>query len=365
MIGRVSKSAEAAYKFMSKNNNKNQLLTRDQFREGVFERDSHQCVICGEPAVDAHHILERRLWDDGGYYLDNGASLCKEHHLDCEMTVISVEQVREACGIEKPILPEALYRDYRYDKWGNLCLSDARRIKGELFHDESVQKILKAGGMLELFTKEVKYPRTFHLSWSPGQTDDDRQLKDNSQFEGKRVIATTKLDGESTTMYSHTIHARSIDSRNHHSRDYVKNQWASLAHNIPEGWRVCGENMYAVHSIKYTDLETYFYGFSIWDEVNECLDWDETVEYFELLGIEPVPVLYDGIFDEQEIRKLWTEEDRDHSEGYVVRNAAGFQYKDFRRNVAKFVRPGHVQTAPHWMHGRAIEKNLLKTRKDP
>ncbi len=27
------------------------LLTRDDFREGVFARDNHKCVFCGEPAV--------------------------------------------------------------------------------------------------------------------------------------------------------------------------------------------------------------------------------------------------------------------------------------------------------------------------
>ena len=43
------------------------LLTRDEFREGVFARDHNNCVICGEPAADAHHIVERRLFSDGGY----------------------------------------------------------------------------------------------------------------------------------------------------------------------------------------------------------------------------------------------------------------------------------------------------------
>lgn len=28
------------------------LLTRDQFREGVFARDGHRCVFCGEPAQE-------------------------------------------------------------------------------------------------------------------------------------------------------------------------------------------------------------------------------------------------------------------------------------------------------------------------
>jgi 5-methylcytosine-specific restriction endonuclease McrA len=44
-----------------------QLLTRDEFRNSVFERDRHRCVICGsEGKLDAHHIIERRLWTDGG-----------------------------------------------------------------------------------------------------------------------------------------------------------------------------------------------------------------------------------------------------------------------------------------------------------
>jgi 5-methylcytosine-specific restriction endonuclease McrA len=46
------------------------LLTRDEFRVGVFARDGKTCVACGKPGQDAHHIIERRLWPDGGYYLD-------------------------------------------------------------------------------------------------------------------------------------------------------------------------------------------------------------------------------------------------------------------------------------------------------
>lgn len=43
------------------------LLSRKDFREGVFARDGNKCVMCGEASKDAHHIVERRLWLDGGY----------------------------------------------------------------------------------------------------------------------------------------------------------------------------------------------------------------------------------------------------------------------------------------------------------
>lgn len=335
------------------------LLSRDEFREGVFARDRHTCVFCDRPAEDAHHIIERRLWPDGGYYLDNGASVCGEHHVLCEQTVTSVEEVRDACGITRVIVPPHLYADQRYDKWGNPVLANGQRLKGELFFDESVQKILASGQVLALFSSWVKYPRTHHLPWSAGVNDDDRVLGSLSAFHGKRVIVTEKMDGENTTLYRDYTHARSVDGRGHPSRNWVKQFWSGISADIPDGWRVCGENLYARHSIHYAALPSYFMGFSIWNEGNVCLGWDETMEWFTLLGITPVPVLYDELFDEKTIRHLWQESRWGHSEGYVVRLAEPIGYGEFRQKVGKFVRKGHVQTIRHWMQGQPIERNGL------
>ncbi|CAM6053386.1 unnamed protein product [Sphagnum tenellum] len=173
------------------------LLSRDAFREGVFARDGHKCVFCDIPADTVHHIIERRLWgESGGYFLDNGASVCSAHHLQCEMTLIDVDEVRRACNIQKPILPDHLYDDESYDKWGNIILANGMRLRGELFYDESVQKILAQGNVLDLFTNRVKYPRTYHVLWSEGMHDDDRMHPNMDNFVGKRVIVTTKMDGE-------------------------------------------------------------------------------------------------------------------------------------------------------------------------
>lgn len=341
------------------NHNHNALLTRDQFRDAVFARDGHQCVFCDQPAADAHHILERRLWPDGGYYLNNGASVCGEHHLLCEQTVLSPEEVRDACGITRIVVPPHLYADQAYDKWGNPVLANGNRTKGELFFDESVQKVLGEGRVLGLFSHLVKYPRTHHLPWSPGVNDDDRVISSMAAFEGRRVILTEKKDGENTSLYRDYTHARSLDSRNHPSRNWVKQFWGQICADIPEGWRVCGENLYAQHSIRYTDLPSYFMGFSVWNERNVCLPWDETLEWFALIGIQPVPVLFDGIFDEKAIRKLTDSLPWDRTEGAVLRLADAIDYRDFRTQVGKFVRKGHVQTVKHWMHGQRIEKNLL------
>lgn len=338
------------------------LLTRDQFRTQVFERDSHNCVICGVSEteaikLDAHHIIERRLWTDGGYYLENGATLCDQGdsgcHMKAETTELSVEDIRIAAGIEKYPLPEDMYTDHVYDKWGNVILSNGTRTKGPLFHDESVQKVLaKHPDFESLFVEYVKYPRTYHLPWSPGKTDDDRTFSDLSVFEGKRVIVTRKMDGENFTGYQNYCHARSVDGRSHYTRDWAKNFWMQRSFELPEGWRVCAENLYAVHSIKYEGLPSYLLGFSIWNEMNECLSWDETLEWFQLLEMCHVPILYDGIWNESKIKALYDEKrDHDEHEGYVVRLADSFAYKDFKTSVTKYVRSNHVATTKHWMYG--------------
>lgn len=116
---------------------------------GVLARDDNRCVICGDKGDAAHHILERRLFSDGGYYLSNGATLCERHHIEAEQTTLSVERIREAANIVAPALPEHIYPDDQIDKWANGILANGRRTKGELFGDESVQKILAQGRDLD------------------------------------------------------------------------------------------------------------------------------------------------------------------------------------------------------------------------
>ncbi len=337
------------------------LLTRDQFRERVFERDGHKCVICKAPAVDAHHILERRLWPDGGYYMENGASVCETHHIQAEQTVLSCDAVREACGIKDLVIPPHLYRDQPYDKWGNPILPNGTRLRGELFHDESVQKILGEGEVLSLFTAHVKYPRTYHLPWSPGQTKDDRALASDKVFEGKNVVVTLKMDGENTTMYNDYIHARSLTMEPHPSRNRVKAIHAAIAADIPEAWRICGENMTAVHSIKYDNLLSHLLLFSVWNERNICLNWDETLEWAQLLGLPTVPVLYRGSYDRTGIESLFAPHASEH-EGYVIRIEDSFPYSAFRQSVGKFVRANHVQNHGHWFRRKMEYNGVLDDR---
>jgi len=331
------------------------LLTRDQFREAVFARDGHTCVRCKSKGQDAHHIIERRLFPDGGYYLGNGATLCGPCHLDAESTTLDADVVRRSAGIADVVLPPHLYPDERYDKWGNVILPNGQRLKGELFEDESVQKVLRP--VLHLFTNRVKYPRTWHLPWSESVNPDDRTLDIATvqSWEGQEVVITEKMDGECTTMYRDYIHARSVDYNAHVSRDYIKALHARIAHEIPDEWRICGENLWAKHSIGYSNLPGYFLVFSIWDGLT-CLTWDETQEYAAMLGLPTVPVLERGVWSQSLDMPAV---DRDTREGYVVRPRDAFTLSQFRLRVGKYVRRNHVQTHGHWMRSH-FEQNGLR-----
>ncbi|MEU9046356.1 MULTISPECIES: RNA ligase family protein [unclassified Kitasatospora] len=202
----------------------------------------------------------------------------------------------------------------------------------------------------------VHYPRTPHLPWSPGAAADDVRTGDLTALAGAEVVVTEKLDGENTTLYPDGLHARSLDSAHHPSRAWVKGLQGRIGGRIPDGWRICGENLFARHSIPYTDLESWFYGFSVWTDRDHCLDWDDTVRFLRRLGVPSPPVLWRGRFDERALRALPL--DLNRQEGYVVRTVRGFSRAEFGERVAKWVRPHHVRTDTHWMHAAVVENGL-------
>lgn len=206
----------------------------------------------------------------------------------------------------------------------------------------------------------VKYGRTYHLPFSEGSTSDDKFLKDFSLLEGKEIVVSIKMDGENTTAYSDNYtHARSRDSVSHPSRDWFKAFWAERFYNLPKGWRVCGENLYARHSISYDNLESFFYCFNIWDENNTCLSIDETLAWCDLLEMKHVDIIYRGMFDLSHLERLYKEMDKEVNEGFVIRLTDSFHYDDFYGALGKAVRPNHVTTDQHWMHS-AMVLNKLK-----
>ena len=212
-----------------------------------------------------------------------------------------------------------------------------------------------------------KYPRTTHLPWSRSVSTDDLVYRERDDLaiydEGTEVVITEKMDGENTTIYRDSVHARSIDFQSHQSRDWVRMFQSQIGHLVPEQMRLCGENLYAQHSIAYEDLASYFLLFSIW-EGEHCFSWEETEEWAELLEVPLVPVLYRGVWNEQIARALCSELDLDRQEGYVVRPVRSFFRVEFSDLVYKWVRPHHVQTSDHWMYQPIIPNHLSEDAKE-
>jgi len=198
------------------------------------------------------------------------------------------------------------------------------------------------------------------MPFSPGYSFDDELLNDLSIFDGLDVVVTEKMDGENTSLYKTHWHARGLDSRRkHESRDWLANFWASKAHKIPQHWRFCGENLYAKHSIQYTNLQDYFYGFSVWNADNIALSWKDTLKVFQDAKIVSVPVIYEGKFSFETLTSISSRINTQFNEGFVLRYSGEIPYKDFGIYVAKWVRPYHVQPdSKHWFASKVIKNSL-------
>lgn len=212
-----------------------------------------------------------------------------------------------------------------------------------------------------------KYGRTFHYPFSPGTTSDDRINHDYWQDLGeiKKVVHTEKLDGENTCLNRYGVFARSHASPTIHPwANYLKERWNSFKNDLGEV-EIFGENIYAIHSIQYAEIEHHFYVFGV-RVLDQWLSWEEIEFYAGLLDFPTVPVLGEGIVEEHREQSFKEEvltitqapstfqstdvitEESCSMEGIVTRNVEAYTVDDFKRNVFKFVRKDHVKTDQHW-----------------
>jgi hypothetical protein len=217
----------------------------------------------------------------------------------------------------------------------------------------------------------TKYPRTYHLPYSPGATKDDKKLQGDwfKYYIGQEVVITAKLDGENSAMTAHDVYARShaAPTRNPWNRNLWDPQtglfW-KIKQYIGENETIYGENLYGEHSIHYNKLTDYFHLFAANDGVN-WYSWDDVKMMADIMNIPHVPELWRGIiYKESDLQKLveqYVHESEwygDIREGVVVRITDSFPLEDFVKHVCKWVRPNHVQTDEHWTkHWKKAELN--------
>ena len=206
-------------------------------------------------------------------------------------------------------------------------------------------------------SKTEKYPRTYHLSFSPEIHGDDKVIHDKylGHFLDTEIVISEKIDGGNCAIVLNDgVFARShAQATSCPTFDYIKNvHYFAKMHLLNPDYKYFGENMFAIHSIEYTNLEDYFYLFNILDSKKGVwLDWEGVVKEAERLGFKTVPVRFKGkVSSILEVKDFMDKEILNESvlggncEGFVLRIAGEVQAEDFSQYFAKYVRHGHVQT---------------------
>lgn len=222
-----------------------------------------------------------------------------------------------------------------------------------------------------------KYPKTLHVPFSKGITTGDRMCGEEwfNYLKNKTLVLTEKLDGSQSYICKDGVFARSHAATTTNPWDVnlfekggVYDQVKNL---LSEDEGIYGENLYAIHSIEYDNLDDLFYMFAARNN-DRWYSWEEVVELSKILGIKHVPVLeirrFNNISElESTVNTIMQNGSKygKEIEGVVIRNADSFPIDDFQKNVVKYVRENHVQTDSHWRRNWTKAKiNYLNYEKD-
>jgi RNA ligase len=211
-----------------------------------------------------------------------------------------------------------------------------------------------------------KYNRTYHYPFSPGATNDDRIQHDYWEHlqQIPLLVHTEKLDGENNCLSRHGVFARSHAAPTTSPwTESLRQYWHSIKNDLGD-LEIFLENLYAVHSIQYRNLEHHFFVFAV-REQGQWLSWEETKFYAGMMGLPVVPEIKcfapftDSKAFEQDVISIASGKGAFDPydvvtgrpatmEGIVTRNAQGYSADAFEQNVFKYVRKGHVKTDEHW-----------------
>lgn len=239
-------------------------------------------------------------------------------------------------------------------------------------------------------SRSRKYCRSLHAQISLGTTSDDRFMPSGyveSFAKLDKLVLTEKLDGQNNCFNKFGVFARSHVAPSNHPWDKpLRDRWELIKNDL-NSLEIFGENMYGVHSIAYSELESYFYVFAV-REKDTWLSWEEVKFYADLFDFPTVPEYSIDYELKNEIQKnlpenkclenwlqvnlgcSWLESVETAgllggydpvtlkacSEGFVIRNAASFKTNEGEIEVAsnefnnlfKLVRASHVKTDVHW-----------------
>lgn len=360
---------------------------RSTFREQVFTAADNTCIVpwCTATADDAHHVLERDCWTDGGYTPENGAAVCNKHHQYAEDNHIPPQAFWMWNGTDTPPLPDSISTT-DVNKWGDSFDTPPWKEHRD----------------------RIKYQSSRHLLplyWHDKQTvaqerieHDDTGLDTIEDFVGIPLVVTHKIDGGNCTLVNdvdNPVRARNgktpTDTMKPLYRDGGLYWTQRVNEKLPDRLQVFGEWVYAKHSIHYgcdcekpcedtgpalgdltgiDDDRSYFQVFGVYDtHFDMWLSWPDTQRVADKLGFPTTPVIYCEDDDDaatfetpSEARRTLINYARDvisnGGEGIVVRSKFPFHYDQFSRRLGKYVRENHVNTDEHWSHTEPIQNNI-------
>ena len=207
-----------------------------------------------------------------------------------------------------------------------------------------------------------KYPRTYHLPFSPEIHSDDKvcDVLDLQKIIDDKtpVVITTKMDGGNCCLSADGVFARShAQETTCPTFNYIKNvhYYPNIQSITDNDFKIFGENMFGIHSIEYNNLTDYFYVFNIVSN-DKFLPFKVAKDVAKVLNMQTVPVVYEGVIPSLSwLEKFLATELKQPNdilggvrEGFVIRVADEFLVSEFSRNVFKYVRRGHIATTEHW-----------------
>lgn len=238
--------------------------------------------------------------------------------------------------------------------------------------------------------EQDKYSRSLHAHISLGTDSDDRFMPDGyvqAFADMPGLILTEKLDGQNDCMAKKGLFARSHAAATDHPWDKpLKQRWEMIKNDLGD-LELFGENMYGVHTIEYSKLESYFYIFRARIK-DTWLSWEEVKFYAALFDFPTVPEIpivkpLKDFINQKTNENVWLQSwlianlgmkwedyvqnrgtlggwdditNKPACEGLVIANTAEYktnsgvlpvQWNEFN-NLFKIVRPGHVKTDEHW-----------------
>lgn len=192
----------------------------------------------------------------------------------------------------------------------------------------------------------------------------------NSLLNGE-VIVEEKLDGANTGIIRHkqgfSLQKRgSLVGQSEHAQFQYFHNWSSYQNydklmNLPNGFIVYGELMYACHTVYYDELPDYFLVFDIINTKKErWMDRDERDDFCNQYKLHQVPLINKGYFHLDELYGMIPDKSNfgnEPAEGIVIKR---YTKKGYIRT--KLVRPEFVKRLEeneHWIHS-SLKVNKLK-----